>query len=228
MSLEESGNKLLEIIDYQIKNLYDIIIIIIILDRRSTQMRNKIVLAYENDEFSIAINGIIISTDNKIETSFEKFKQVIKNNSSTPGGDWEDIKESINQFALDGVEINDAYKTISFGAVKYFYNTSTVFYMREDQMVSLTGGYALLNFIFRIVSSKQISNCEALLELCAEAIEHKVSYRFEESSIIIASPVFDYGMAEYNFATKKIHKGASSQIGSFDEYKAYVLNLIKI
>lgn len=213
--------------DYQIKNLYDIIIIII-LNKRSMQMSNKIVLSYENDEFSIAINGMIVSTDKKMETSFEKFKQVVKNNSSTPRGDWEDIKESISQFALDGVEINDEYKTISFESVKYFYNTSTVFYMGEDKMASLTGGYALLHFIFRVVSNKQLSNCESLLELCAEAIENKVSYRFEESSIIITSPVFDYGMAEYNFATKKIHKGASSQVGSFDEYKTYVVDLIRI
>lgn len=190
-------------------------------------MNNKIVLSYENDEFSVAINGTVISTDKKIEESYEKFKQVIKNNSNVSGGAWKEIQESISKFELDGLEINDEYKTISFESVKYFHNTSKVFYIGEGKMVTLTGGYALLHFVLTMVSNKKVDNCESLLALCTEVVENKANYRIEESSIIVASPVFDYGMAAYNFGTKKIDKGASSQMGSFEEYKAYVLELIK-
>ena len=38
---------------------------------------------------------------------------------------------------------------------------------------------------------------------------------------------FNYGSVEYNFATKKINKGTSNEKGSFEEFKDYVLSIIK-
>ena len=55
----------------------------------------------------------------------------------------------------------------------------------------------------------------------------KVNYRVTEASIIVSSASFNYGSAEYNFNSGKINKGASIISGSFEEFKNYVLDIIK-
>lgn len=190
-------------------------------------MSNKIALVYENGEFNIDLNGAVISNEKDLEDAFNKFKQVIKNNVVQQADAWETIVQDIKTFSLDDIEINDEYKTINFGIMKYFYNTGKVFYMGNGQMLPLTGGYNLFKAILTLVAAKKISDYEGLVELCVIAMENHVPYRMTASSIILSSPGFNYGSAEYDFTSSKIHKGASSESGSFEMFKAYVLHHIK-
>lgn len=56
---------------------------------------------------------------------------------------------------------------------------------------------------------------------------NKAIFSANEDLVMISSPKFSYGTVEYNFATNKINKGTSSEKGSFEEFKNYVLEILK-
>lgn len=189
-------------------------------------MNNKVELVFENGEFNISINGNLIDKSKDLNESFEKFKQVIKDNVTVQVNSWDSIEEKVLRFKNEKVDINKEYKNLTFGSMKYFYSTDKIFYMKNGTMTPLLGGYSLFDFILTLVSDNLINNYEDLLELCKFILENKITYRTTESSIAVSSPKFNYGSAEYNFTSKKISKGASIINGTFDDFKSYIFEII--
>lgn len=190
-------------------------------------MSNKITLTYENGEFNVYINEAAIYTDNDMESSIIKFNQAVKNNAVVKSNSWDDVEVSMKQYKLNGLEINSEFKTISFGKMKYFYNTDKVFYMDNNSMISLGGGYSLFDFVLNKISKGELVDEVSFLELCKTAMMNKAIFRAYEDTIMISTPKFNYGTVEFNFTTKKINKGTSSEKGSFGEFKNYVLEVLK-
>ena len=190
-------------------------------------MGNKITLTYENGEFNVAINENIIYTDKDMESSLLKFNSVAKNNAIEQKIAWESIEDEINKYDLAGVELNSQFKTVNFGKMKYFYNTDKVFYIENNSMISLGGGYSLFNFVLNKINEGKLNNEESFLELCKISMGNKAIFSANEDIVIISSPKFSYGTVEYNFATNKLNKGTSTEKVSFEEFKNYVLDILK-
>ena len=190
-------------------------------------MGNKITLTYENGEFNVAINESIVYKDKEMEGALLKFNSVVKNNAIEQKKSWEFIESEVNNYNIEGVELNSQFKTINFGKMKYFYNTDKVFYIENNSMISLGGGYSLFNFVLKKINEGQLENEENFLELCKISMQNKAIFSANEDIVMISSPKFSYGTVEYNFGTNKINKGTSSEKGSFEEFKDYVLEILK-
>lgn len=190
-------------------------------------MSNKIALIYTNGKYNLTINDSIVEIDSDIESSFLKFKNMIKNNVSSSEKSWNYIEENIKSFNNENVEIDSRFKTIAIGTLKYFYNTGKVFYIGENKMVPLIGGYEFLKFIVKTKALKDISHLNSFLELCELVIENKATYRTGEEHIAIYSPALNYGSVEFNFSTNKVNKGVSVEDGDFEAFKEYALSIIK-
>lgn len=191
-------------------------------------MNNKIALTYENNEFNITLNGSIIKTDKDFDNAVYQFKQVIANTSSSAETKpWDVIEESISKYKESGLEINNDYKTITFGAMKYFYTTGKVFYISNGEMIALRGGFDFFHFILAVASNGNVETCESFIEFCKIVVTTNGSYKISDASITILSPRLNYGSAEYNFSSQKINKGASIIQGTFEEFKSYILNILQ-
>ncbi|WP_411170387.1 hypothetical protein ACH36K_07875 [Clostridium sp. MB05] len=190
-------------------------------------MNNRVELIYENNEYSVSVNGSVVNKDKDLENAFSKFKSIISNNKSAEAKAWDDIVEKFQGLNNESLDINYEFRTMSFGDMKYFYNMGKVFYMANGTMIPLIGGYELFKFTMRVVSCGDVQKANDFIEFCRDVMMSKVNYRVTESSIIVSSASFNYGSAEYNFNSGKINKGASIQNGSFEEFKSYVLNIIK-
>lgn len=191
-------------------------------------MNNKVALIYENGEYNVTLNGSIIKTDKDFDNAVYQFKQVITTTSQTSETkSWESIEESILAYKNKGLEINSDYKTITFGLMKYFYTTGKVFYVANGEMIGLRGGFDFFHFILTVASDGDTNACTSFIEFCKEVITANATYKITDSSITILSPRLNYGSAEYNFNSQKINKGASIIQGTFDEFKAYILNIFK-
>ncbi|WP_040330941.1 hypothetical protein [Clostridium ihumii] len=190
-------------------------------------MNNKITLTYENSEFVILINDTIVSKGRDLEKSLEKFEQVVKDNSTAQSRSWDSIEESIQELKNSEIEINSEYKTLTFGAMKYFYATGKTFYISKGEMAELKGGYNLFYYIVNLVSSGLLEDYERLLKFCKDILINKSLYNISESSIVVSNPGFNYGSCEYNFVTRKINKGASISKGNLNDFIDYVLEIIK-
>ena len=188
-------------------------------------MDNKIALVYSGGEYTVNINGTLIHKGNDAEEMFEKFQNVIKNNSIRETTSWEYIKNKINELALSEVEINEVYKTIQFQDIKYFHNINKLFNMAGDSMVELAGAYNLFYFILQMNKAGYITYSKDLVDICMVAMDNKANYRYYDTNFIITSATFNYGVAEYNFATGKIHKGVSIEKSTFEEFKKYVFGV---
>ena len=191
-------------------------------------MNNKVALIYQNGEYSVTLNDSVIKSDKDFDNAVYQFKQTIANTSGTSEPkSFEIIKEKVLEFENESLEINSDYKTITFGAMKYFYNTGKVFYISNGEMIALRGGFDFFYFILAVVSKGDTNACASFIELCKEVVANNANYRITDSSISILSPSFNYGSAEYNFNSKKINKGASIVEGSFEDFKSYILNILK-
>ena len=190
-------------------------------------MGNKITLTYENGEFNVAINENIVYTDKEMEGALLKFNSVVKNNAIEQKNSWDAIEAEVNNYNIEGVEVNLQFKTVNFGKMKYFYNTDKVFYIQNNSMISLGGGYSLFNFVLKKINEGHLENEESFLELCKISMINKAIFSANEDIVMISSPKFSYGTVEYNFSTSKINKGTSSEKGSFEEFKDYVLGILK-
>ena len=167
-------------------------------------MGNKVGLIYEDGKYTVTINGSAVDTQNDFEKSLEKFKQVIKNNANASEKSWLFIEDSIRNFGSEYVEINSEFKTISIGQLKYFYNTGKTFYISENNMTPLVGGYELVKFIAKTPELQNKETIESLLELCKIVVENKANYRTTEESLIIFSAALNYGSVEYNFNLRSL------------------------
>ncbi|MBP3915057.1 MULTISPECIES: hypothetical protein [unclassified Clostridium] len=190
-------------------------------------MGNKITLTYENGEFNVAINESVVYTDKEMEGALLKFNSVVKNNAIEQNNSWDSIEAEVNSYNIEQVEVNSQFKTVNFGKMKYFYNTDKVFYIQNNSMISLGGGYSLFNFVLKKINEGHLENEESFLELCKISMLNKAIFSANEDIVMISSPKFSYGTVEYNFATNKINKGTSSEKGSFEEFKNYVLEILK-
>ena len=188
-------------------------------------MDNKIALVYSNGEYTVNINGTLMHKGNDAEEMFEKFQNVIKNNSIRETTSWEYIKDRINELNLREVKINEDYKTIEFQSIKYFHNINKLYNIAGDSMVELAGAYNLLYFILEMNKAGYLRDSQDLVDICMVAMDNKANYRYYDTNFIITSAMFNYGVAEYNFATGKIHKGVSIEKSTFEEFKKYVLGV---
>lgn len=188
-------------------------------------MDNKIALVYSNGEYTVNINGTLMHKGNDAEEMFEKFQNVIKNNSIRETTSWEYIKDRINELNLREVKINEDYKTIEFQSIKYFHNINKLYNIAGDSMVELAGAYNLLYFILEMNKAGYLRDSQDLVDICMVAMDNKGNYRYYDTNFIITSAMFNYGVAEYNFATGKIHKGVSIEKSTFEEFKKYVFGV---
>ena len=188
-------------------------------------MDNKIALVYSNGEYTVNINGTLMHKGNDAEEMFEKFQNVIKNNSIRETTSWEYIKDRINELNLREVKINEDYKTIEFQSIKYFHNINKLYNIAGDSMVELAGAYNLLYFILEMNKAGYLRDSQDLVDICMVAMDNKANYRYYDTNFIITSAMFNYGVAEYNFATGKIHKGVSIEKRTFEEFKKYVFGV---
>ena len=190
-------------------------------------MNSKVELVYENNEYIVKVNNSVINKENDLEKAYEQFKNVIKNNKSAEARAWDDIVDKFKGLDNKDLEINNEYRTMTYGNMKYFYNMGKVFYMANGQMVPLIGGYGLFKFTLHEVCNGDLNKANEFIEFCKDVMLTDVNYRVTDSSIIVSSASFNYGSAEYNFSSGKINKGASITQGTFDEFKTYVLDIIK-
>ena len=188
-------------------------------------MDNKIALVYSNGEYTVNINGTLMHKGNDAEEMFEKFQNVIKNNSIRETTSWEYIKDRINELNLREVKINEDYKTVEFHSIKYFHNINKLYNIAGDSMVELAGAYNLLYFILEMNKAGYLRDSQDLVDICMVAMDNKANYRYYDTNFIITSAMFNYGVAEYNFATGKIHKGVSIEKSTFEEFKKYVFGV---
>ena len=188
-------------------------------------MDNKIALVYSNGEYTVNINGTLMHKGNDAEEMFEKFQNVIKNNSIRETTSWEYIKDRINELNLREAKINEDYKTIEFQSIKYFHNINKLYNIAGDSMVELAGAYNLLYFILEMNKAGYLRDSQDLVDICMVAMDNKANYRYYDTNFIITSAMFNYGVAEYNFATGKIHRGVSIEKGTFEEFKKYVFGV---
>ena len=188
-------------------------------------MDNKIALVYSNGEYTVNINGTLMHKGNDAEEMFEKFQNVIKNNSIRETTSWEYIKDRINELNLREVKINEDYKTIEFQSIKYFHNINKLYNIAGDSMVELAGAYNLLYFILEMNKAGYLRDSQDLVDICMIAMDNRANDRYHDTNFTITSATFNYGFAEYNFATGKIHKGVSIEKSTFEEFKKYVFGV---
>ena len=188
---------------------------------------NKVELIYENGQYKVMFDGNEVSSSKDSEESFEKFKQVIKDNVVVNANSWESIETALRMHNLEGLEINSEYKAATYGELKFFYNSGKVFYTPNDKMIQLIGGFYLFNFVISMVESGHIKDYKNLLDFCVNILEKRATYRVNESNLIVSSAAFNYGSCEYNFFGNRILKGASIVSGTFDDFKKYVYSIIK-
>lgn len=190
-------------------------------------MGKRIALVYEEGKYIVSIDGSEVETQENVDKAFERFKQVIKNNNNNNEKSWLYIEEAIKSFGNENVEINGQFKTVTIGSLKYFYSTGKVFYISENDMTQLIGGYGLIKFILETPGLQEKENIESFLELCKASVDNGANYRITGGSITIISAGLNYGSVEFNFNYKKINKGIAIEDGSFEEFKKYVLSIIK-
>ena len=189
-------------------------------------MSNKVALVFENNEYLIKLNETILNKEQDIDRAFEMFKQEIKNNSAFHTQSWEAIVSKVERLGIGQVDVNDAYKTMSLGNMKYFNHTGKVFYMGNGKMIQLVGGFDFFYAVLQMIHEKQLEESETLVSLCGEIIEKDANYSLSEDGLAVTSAVFSYGTVGYNFANGKMNKGTSSEKCSFDTFVSFVLKTI--
>lgn len=189
-------------------------------------MDNKIALVYDNNEYTITVNGKILETVKNAEDAFAKYQQIIRNNNMGSATAWEYVVNSINEFKNISIEVNNEFKTVSYEKIKYFHATNKVLYISDKMASPLIGGFNLFMFVANLADKGLITDLEGILEVCKQAIENKVNYRIADTSLTLTSPIFNYGFVEYNFSTGKINKGIIIEKAAFNEFKDYVFSII--
>ncbi|WP_300348935.1 hypothetical protein [Clostridium sp.] len=190
-------------------------------------MDNKISLVFENGEYTVYMNDKVVTVNKYMDNAIEKFTQTVNNNSIPKSIEWDFIEKDLKGLNLKELEVNSEFKTLTYKDMKYFYSTDKVFNMHGGKMQQLLGGYQLFSFIVKMIDEKHLENYLDVLNFCEEVLKCKVTYRTPGSNFVVGSPAFNYGSASYDFATKKINKGASIESMSFEDFKKYVLEIIK-
>ena len=111
-------------------------------------MSHTISLVFEHNEYTIKLNETILNKEQDLEQAIELFRQEIKNNATSHTHSWEAMMERVKSLAVEAVTIQEEYKTMQLGSMKYFNHTGKVFYMGEGKMIPLEGGF---DFFYRVV-----------------------------------------------------------------------------
>ena len=189
-------------------------------------MENKIALVYNGKDYQIVLNEKVISTTQQIEDAYKSFETTIQNNQSKTDMKWEMIVEQVQNCDVEEVEIFQSYHAIQYKTVKYFQHTGMLFYMKDDEMLPLSGGIRLLLFLLERVGRKQLEKGEELIEICALATREGIVYHIKEDSFSLNSGMFNYGSVLYNFRTQEIYKGTHTESGTFAIFMEYVRSIV--
>ena len=68
---------------------------------------------------------------------------------------------------------------------------------------------------------------KSLIELCIYVGEHQGTYNLDQNSLYIGYGAFSYGKVGYDFNAHKMDKGTSKEQATFDEFKTYVMNVMR-
>ena len=189
-------------------------------------MINKVTLTYENHEYIVKLGEAVLVQEKDEEKAIIAFKNAIKNNTATMVLSFEEMLEKIKRLHLKGIEVNETYKTMEYGEMKYFYHTGKVFYTGEGKMVLLLGGFDYFYKVLSLVDTHKIVDGNEFIKLCAIAIEKDATYNISEDEINISSAGFSYGNVGFNFTNHKLNKGTSSEKSTFDIFKKLVVETL--
>lgn len=189
-------------------------------------MSHTISLVFEKNEYAIKLNEKILNKEQDLEQAIELFKQEIKNNAASHTHNWEAMMERVKGLRVEAVTIQEEYKTMHLGSMKYFNHTGKVFYMGEGKMIPLEGGFDFFYRVIQMVAEKHLEDSEALVALCAAIIEKDAHYSLSEDGLTVTSAAFSYGAVGYQFANGKMNKGTSSEKCSFNTFVEFVLKSI--
>ena len=189
-------------------------------------MGNTVALVFENNEYVIKLNETILNKEKDMERAFEIFQQEVKNNSALHAQSRESITDKVRRLGIEQVDINNEYKTMNLGSMKYFNHTGKVFYMGNGKMIQLVGGFDFFYAVIQMIYEKQLEDSEALVALCGTIIEKDAHYSLSEDGLIVTSAAFSYGAVGYNFTNGKMNKGTSSEKCSFDTFVKFVLEAL--
>jgi len=189
-------------------------------------MNDRIELIYEDNEYRVIVNGNEVFKDIDAENAFEKFQTEVRYSRSDEAKSWDKIVANLEKLNIKDLEINKQFKTLSFGDVKYFHNMEQTSYIKNGSMVPLIGGYKLFKFALTLASEANVEKFNDFFEFIKELALNKIVYSVTETSLVVASPKFNYGSSEYNFISKKINKGAMIVEGSFEEFKKYIFSVV--
>ncbi|MBE6024352.1 MAG: hypothetical protein E7231_14400 [Cellulosilyticum sp.] len=185
-------------------------------------MINKVTLTYENHEYIVKLGEATLLQDKDEERALIAFKDAVKNNTANTSLSFEEMIEKVNALNLSEVEINETYKAMECGDMKYFYHTGKVFYTGQGTMVLLSGGFEYFYEVLKLLADQKVESSDNLVELCALVITKNATYSLTEDGLSISSAVFSYGHVGYNFVNSKMNKGTSSEKVSFKEFMTIV------
>lgn len=188
---------------------------------------SKIVLVYDNEEYSILNNGNIELTTKDSDDAMTAFKALVSKTKAPELNSWDSIEAEMKNYINTGVEINSEFKNLTYGPMKYFHTNGKVFIFENGQMIPLMGGYTFFHFVVTIASKGDMDICNKVLDLAKTILIANAIYRVKDTSLTISSPRFNYGTCEFNFTSNKIHKGATVASGSFEEFIQYINSILK-
>lgn len=189
-------------------------------------MNIKVELIYENDEYKIVSGGEVVATYKDVDDAIIQFKQSVAKSKVPDLNSWGTIEKELEKYKEFGLEINSEYKNMTFGELKYFNPTGKVFSFVNGEMMPLMGGYQFFKFIISLAAECGMESYREVLDLCKIVVNKNAIYRIKDTSIVVSSPRFNYGACEYNFNSRKIHKGASVTEGDFAEFKEYIASIL--
>lgn len=140
---------------------------------------------------------------------------------------WKLIESDMKEIDLESLEINSEYKNLVYKNVRYFHSTHKVFYIKDDIMMPLLGGYEFFKFILSLLKNKYIENYEEIVDFCIGLINKKILYRVDNMILTLSNPKFNYGSIEYDFTNCKFDKGTAISKGTFKEFKNYVAEVMQ-
>lgn len=190
-------------------------------------MNNRIELIFQDNEYTLKINGNEIKKENNIDDAIKGFRNTIKNQNILNSKSFEDIIEDLKDINDSKLVVNSKYFTLEYGEMKYFYRTDKTFYTKEGNMIPLVGRFDLFNFIVHLIKEEKIKDEAEILDFCLDILKNKGNYRVIDEKIVVTSVGFNYGSCIFDFASLKTNKGATIEKMTFNQFKGYVLKVLK-
>lgn len=187
---------------------------------------NKIILTYEDGFYKITQNSETIENIKNLDEAIELFKEKVLKPKSVEKISFNEIISNLKGKNFENIKIDNEYKTICFGPLKYFYLTGKTLNI-ESGMYDLKYGVEMLNFIINVVSKGDEALCREFVDLCMNLNKKNAIYSIKDNSIEVRSAKLSYGVIEYNFQKEKLNNGTGFEKMSFIEFKNYCIKVIK-